>query len=95
MATIPLDVAQEELEVSKRAIEKALAEEIVSFAYPSGNHNAECRRLVADSGFQLAFSTEAGLVGSTDDRFTIKRINIHQGGASSVPLLMATIVGIL
>lgn len=95
LATIPSDEVREELEASKRAIEKELTEEIVSFAYPSGSHNAECRRLVADSGFQLAFSTEAGLVGAADDRFTIKRINIHQGAASSIPLLMARIVGIL
>jgi peptidoglycan/xylan/chitin deacetylase (PgdA/CDA1 family) len=95
LATIPSDEAQQEIEASKRAIETELAKGIYSFAYPSGSHNAECRRIVADSGFQLAFSTEDGLVGSADDRFTIKRINIHQGAASSIPLLMARIVGIL
>ncbi len=80
---------------SRRAIEKELGKEIIAFSYPNGDCDAESRRIVVDNGFDLAFGTEPGLVASGDDRFTIKRINIHQGAASSVPLLMATIVGIL
>jgi peptidoglycan/xylan/chitin deacetylase (PgdA/CDA1 family) len=95
LTTIPSDRAQEEVRGSRRAIEKELGKEIIAFSYPNGNCDAESRRIVVDNGFDLAFGTEPGLVASGDDRFTIKRINIHQGAAASIPLLMATIVGIL
>jgi peptidoglycan/xylan/chitin deacetylase (PgdA/CDA1 family) len=95
LTTIPSERVQEEVRGSRRAIEKELGKEIIAFSYPNGNCDAESRRIVVDNGFDLAFGTEPGLVASGDDRFTIKRINIHQGAAASVPLLMATIVGIL
>jgi len=95
LTTIPPDEVEEEVRASKLGIEKELGEKVVAFSYPNGNCDAESRRIVADNGFDLAFGTEPGLVDPADDRYAIKRINIHQGAASSIPLLMATIAGIL
>ena len=95
LTKIPLDQVQEEVESSRLAIENELGHEIFAFSYPNGNYNVEVKEMVVSNGYQLGFSTEAGLVSSEDDRFTIKRVNIHQGAAFNIPLFLAKIVGIL
>ena len=95
LTRIPLDQAQEEVGSSKRAIQNELGHEILAFSYPNGNYNSEIKEMVISNGYQLGFSTEAGLVSSEDDRFTIKRVNIHQGATFSIPLFLAKIVGTL
>lgn len=93
LTKVPLDQAQKEVKDSKRAIQNELGDEILAFSYPNGNYNVEIKEMVISNGYQLGFSTEAGLVSSEDDRFTIKRVNIHQGAASSIPLFLARIIG--
>ncbi len=95
LTAIPFDRAQQEVMVSKQKIAKELSKDAIAFSYPSGNCNAQSQQIVADCGFQLAFSTKPGFVKCDDDRFAIRRINIHEGAAPTIPLLLATIVGIL
>jgi peptidoglycan/xylan/chitin deacetylase (PgdA/CDA1 family) len=85
----------EEVVNSKAAIEEALGTGIVACSYPNGDHDAVVREAVAACGFDLGFTTEHGKVSVGDDRFHVRRINVHEGAAPSVPLLMARMAGIL
>jgi peptidoglycan/xylan/chitin deacetylase (PgdA/CDA1 family) len=94
LTKVPLDLATEEVGSSMRAIEIELGQEVVAFSYPNGNYDAEIKEAVVTNGYQLAFTTQAGVVSAEDDRFTIRRVNIHEGAACSKPLFLARIVGI-
>jgi peptidoglycan/xylan/chitin deacetylase (PgdA/CDA1 family) len=85
----------EEVAGSKRDIESALGREIAAFTYPNGDYDAEVRRVVTESGYALAFTTMPGVVDVKDDPYSIKRVNVHEGGCPSIPLFMARIAGIL
>lgn len=50
--------AEAEIAASKRALEKELGANVVSFAYPNGEYNAAIREMTADSGFGLAVTTQ-------------------------------------
>ena len=94
LTKIPFEQVQKEVRLSKLVLENQLGDETIAFSYPNGNYNAEVKKIVISNGYQLAFSTEPGLVSPEDDAFTIKRINVHQEGAPSIPLLLARILGI-
>jgi hypothetical protein len=38
---------------------------------------------------------QPGLVSPGDDRWSIRRLNIHEGAAPTLPLFMATIAGVM
>jgi peptidoglycan/xylan/chitin deacetylase (PgdA/CDA1 family) len=46
------------------------------FAYPYGHHDARVRDAVRRAGYQLAFTTEAGLNSAGTDRWCLRRISI-------------------
>lgn len=92
---LPNDVVREEVASSKRKIEAVLGRPVIAFSYPNGDYDANTCSTVAAEGYQVAFTTEAGVVGRGDDRFCLRRVNIHQGASSTGPLLMARIAGVL
>jgi peptidoglycan/xylan/chitin deacetylase (PgdA/CDA1 family) len=89
----PEQVARE-LASSKEVLERELSSEAWTLSYPNGSEDADVRRLAAECGYRAGFGTEAGLVDPSDDRYAIRRVNVHQGSASTVPLLMARIAGV-
>jgi peptidoglycan/xylan/chitin deacetylase (PgdA/CDA1 family) len=92
---LPRERVLDELRASKRTIETALGTRVVAFSYPNGDYDAGIRDAVAACGFDVAFTTEDGTVSAADDRYRIRRVNVHEGAASTVPLLMARIAGLL
>ena len=68
--------AREEIRESKVAIECALNKRCDLFAYPNGDHSCETRRLLAEAGFALAFTTERGAWTTACDPLAIPRPNI-------------------
>ncbi|MDH5246385.1 MAG: polysaccharide deacetylase family protein [Betaproteobacteria bacterium] len=92
---LPIDAVREEVASSKRDIEAMLGRPVIAFSYPNGDHDATTCRAVAAEGYHVAFTTESGTVGHGDDCLRLRRVNVHQGAASSGPLLMARIAGVL
>jgi peptidoglycan/xylan/chitin deacetylase (PgdA/CDA1 family) len=79
---------------AREVVESRLKPRVLSFSYPNGNWTPHVADMVKGAGFRLAFTTERGFVGCEDDRFTLRRVNIHEGAADSVPMFCARLVGL-
>jgi peptidoglycan/xylan/chitin deacetylase (PgdA/CDA1 family) len=64
-------------------------------AYPNGIVDDSVARAARDAGFTLGFATRNQLVGHGDDRFRLRRINIHEQATATVPELLCLITGVL
>jgi peptidoglycan/xylan/chitin deacetylase (PgdA/CDA1 family) len=78
-----LDRASAEREVSgsRAALERALAVESASFAYPFGrrwDYNRDAKEVVRAAGFASAATTHAGTNTAASDRYELKRIMIDE-----------------
>lgn len=77
---------REEVEGSWLDLEREIGPTPRVFAYPSGANDARTCNVLADLGFQLAFTTERGVNDlRRESPWRLKRINIGQ--ATNVPLL--------
>lgn len=94
LTKIPADETEREIAESKHHIKLHLKREVDAFSYPNGNYNREIAERVKSHGYAVAFGTENGFVACSDDPFTFKRINIHEGAASNIPMFMTRILGI-
>ena len=65
-----------------------------TFSYPNGNWDDSASRIVRESGFRVSFGTAPGSVSPDDDRFSLRRVNVHEDATSSLPMFMAKIVGV-
>ncbi|MCS6285456.1 MAG: polysaccharide deacetylase family protein [Nitrospira sp.] len=91
---VSLSEAQDEIRSAKDVIAGHLQETVPIFSYPNGNWSPDVAKLVEKAGYRLAFTTEPGFVSCEDNRFTVRRINIHEGLMNSRPLFLARIVGL-
>ena len=48
-----------------------------AFAYPFGDYNAKCEKVVKEAGFLVAFTTEYGKVHPGDDPYLLTRVRIN------------------
>jgi len=80
LTTLPVEQALEELEQSKKIIEKHLGEPIDLLAYPAGDYNQDVEDLAVEAGYEGAFTTVAGPVRPGDDAFALRRIGVWCGG---------------
>lgn len=83
-----------EIRESKEILEKNLGQNINAFSYPNGDYNARVVKAVQDQGYRIAFGTEKGFVSTSEDPFSIRRVNIHQDMTDSIPMFMARIAGV-
>ncbi|MFC1969672.1 polysaccharide deacetylase family protein [Chloroflexota bacterium] len=74
LTNLPLQRARWEIVQSKKDIEEKLGKEVTAFAYPFGPFNAEIVRLVKESGFTSAVTTESGLVNAKTNPYKLPRI---------------------
>jgi peptidoglycan/xylan/chitin deacetylase (PgdA/CDA1 family) len=84
LASLPAAAVAHELAASKAELERRLGAEVISFAYPYGDLNAETKRLAAEAGFTYAVATDSGGMHLEDDRMQIFRINMfpHESASS-------------
>lgn len=94
LTLISIDEAQCEIRTAKHVVESHLPGRVQAFSYPNGNWSPDVAKLVEEAGYRLAFTTQPGFVSCEDDRFTVRRVNIHEGLMNSKPLFMARIVGL-
>jgi peptidoglycan/xylan/chitin deacetylase (PgdA/CDA1 family) len=62
-----------ELTQSRQTLEEILAQPVTAFSYPHGANDATTRRLVQKTGFQLACSSQNGIVHAGQNPFTLPR----------------------
>ena len=67
----------EEIKGSKRILEQGLGQEIKYFSYPSGGFNEEIKKIVRESGYQAACTTNRGHGRDNNDVYELKRIRIN------------------
>jgi peptidoglycan/xylan/chitin deacetylase (PgdA/CDA1 family) len=72
----------EEIETSKRGLEKTLGCECGLFAYPNGSWSESVRRQVEVAGYTAAFTTHPAPWTADSDPLLIPRINIWEGSAT-------------
>lgn len=76
LATLPIEIAQEEILTSKKVLEEKLGHALISFAYPYGNLNEDVKKIVKNSGYNFAVATDSGNISFSEDLFQIRRIGI-------------------
>jgi peptidoglycan/xylan/chitin deacetylase (PgdA/CDA1 family) len=67
---------------AKRVLEQRLKKKVRAFAYPNGDWNPGIRQRVAAAGYDCAFTTEEGWYHRGQDRYTIRRILLHEGNVT-------------
>ncbi|NOX26036.1 MAG: polysaccharide deacetylase family protein [Deltaproteobacteria bacterium] len=67
----------------------------VSFCYPNGNHTKEIAAMVRSAGYHLAVTTRKGWNRADADKFTLKRIGIHEDMTSTPALFACRIAGLI
>lgn len=78
--------ADKEIRGSKEAIEKSLMKRCALLAYPFGKNIVQVHDMAASAGFRAAFTINPGLVKAGDSAMTMKRIDISENSASTVPI---------
>lgn len=76
LTELSLKEVQREIRGSKRAIERRVGGEVISFAYPYGKLNEEIKRLVKDAGFTFGIASDSGPRTFWGDFFEIRRIQV-------------------
>jgi peptidoglycan/xylan/chitin deacetylase (PgdA/CDA1 family) len=67
----------------------------ISFCYPNGNHTKEIADMVRSSGYHLATTTRNGWNHADGDRYTLKRLAIHEDMTSITALFACRIADLI
>jgi peptidoglycan/xylan/chitin deacetylase (PgdA/CDA1 family) len=94
LTVLSTDEARDEIHTAKDVIDNRLKEKVLTFSYPNGNWSPDVAKLVKESGYRMAFTTQSGFVNCEDDRFTVRRVNVHEGMTNSTPMFLARVVGL-
>jgi peptidoglycan/xylan/chitin deacetylase (PgdA/CDA1 family) len=92
LTKVPLDEASKEIRESKLAVESALSKRCEAFSYPNGDWSPDTRRLLAEQGFRLAFTTERGAWTSTCDPLAIPRSNVSEDNLAGLTGRFSTLM---
>ncbi|WP_228140233.1 polysaccharide deacetylase family protein [Moritella sp. JT01] len=68
---------------SKDHIEQEIAVKCQYFCYPNGSYNQLAIKLIKESGYRAAFSTDLGLCKSKDDLMNLKRLDFPSNKTES------------
>ncbi len=74
----PETMVWEEVVTSKKAIEKKLNVEVLSFAYPAGKVTRAVRDIVEKAGYRNACTIAEGVNDRQDDPYLLKRVNVSE-----------------
>ena len=95
LTDIPPNEARLEIRESSAVVAEKIGETVPTFSYPNGNWNEEVAGQVKSSGYRLAFTTQPGFVRCDDDRFALRRVNVHEDGTRTPAMFLARVVGLL
>ena len=83
LTNIPLNKVQDELQKSGEELQ-GLDSYIPVFCYPNGNYNDDIQRLVSESGYVAAVTTQQGAeVSDPLNLFALKRVGVHEDISST------------
>ncbi len=77
------EAVDRELRTSRQVVEKAVNKPARAFAYPNGDWDARIREKVCAAGYEWAFTTVQGWYSPQGDRYTIRRISLHEGSVAN------------
>lgn len=86
-----IDEARDEAKRSKDELEDILGETVASFAYPFGTRSdfsPATDRAVADAGYDIAFNSMHGSIGTSSDPISLPRVKVEGGE----PLMMFELI---
>jgi peptidoglycan/xylan/chitin deacetylase (PgdA/CDA1 family) len=94
LTTLSMEEMEHEVGASFRSLKVEGVNWIPVFCYPNGNYTTAIAGVVRAAGFQAAVTTEPGWerIGE-ENRFALKRINIHQDVTRTIPLFTFQIAG--
>jgi peptidoglycan/xylan/chitin deacetylase (PgdA/CDA1 family) len=75
---VPAAEALKEIRESRRLMEELLGAPCRLFSYPNGDWSGPVRRLVANSGYDLAFLNSPGIWTAETDPLLIPRVNVWE-----------------
>jgi peptidoglycan/xylan/chitin deacetylase (PgdA/CDA1 family) len=73
LTSIPQDQQYNELRESKQTLENILSQPVTALSYPHGVYNAKTQKLAEETGYQLACSSQNGIVHQGHNRFALPR----------------------
>ena len=94
LGELPAVEAEHEVRESMTLIAARTGSPPLGFSYPNGSHTSEVVEMVKAAGYRVAFTTEPGAVDARDDRFRIRRVNIHEDMTDTTPLFLARVLGL-
>ena len=94
LGMLPVADAESEIRQSRRVVGDRVGRPVLGLSYPNGSVTPAVRALVADAGYRAAFTTEPGTVSVHDDRFMLRRVNVHEDMTRSTPLFLARMLGV-
>jgi peptidoglycan/xylan/chitin deacetylase (PgdA/CDA1 family) len=84
VTTLTPDGLRREIRESRATIERHLGKCDGLFAYPNGNWSGEARRILAEEGFRLAFTTERNAWTEECDPLLIPRTNVCENNVTGL-----------
>ena len=91
------EIRRELTDSKKMLLENNVVRSFIPFAYPNGNYTDAIANIVKETGYNLAVTTEKGwnmISGIETDKFTIRRVGLHQDVSSTKHMLACRIHGI-
>jgi peptidoglycan/xylan/chitin deacetylase (PgdA/CDA1 family) len=97
LTTLSEEQIRDELITSMNALisNKVVDKGFITFSYPNGNYSERISNMVSEAGYHLAVTTKFGWNQQGADRYTLKRISLHQDMTSTKAMLESRIVNLL
>lgn len=89
---LPLQMARDEIYLSRQEIEQRLEQKVTTFAYPNGNHSKAVQRILVEGGLDAAVTTRKGFLEHGMSFLEIPRIALHEDVSTSIPMLRSKIL---
>lgn len=97
LTTLTANEVANELARSIRALfdQEVAKPDFVPFSYPNGNFSAAIAEMVRRAGYRLAVTTQRGWNQFGEDRYTLRRIAMHQDVSATMGMFGSRVAGIL
>jgi peptidoglycan/xylan/chitin deacetylase (PgdA/CDA1 family) len=90
---IAVDEVRHELARSRASLSERLGVRTRFLAYPNGDHDDNVVAAARDAGFELAFTTNSGVVLPGDDPLRLRRINFGERGTATTRGFLCRLLG--
>lgn len=84
-----------EIALSVARIHAELGRRPGAFAYPDGKWTPAVVERLQEYGYELAFGTDGGFVGSGDSLWNVRRVNMNDAAGDTPAMLLARILGVV